>query len=107
MCTCDVYRQPLSKYSLRYDKLLVDKVVYVFNELSGSVEPVGGGIQEDMELTATSSPTTPYRSYLYISVGGIQEDMELTSSSTTPYRSYLQYISVGYGMAWHGGAWQS
>jgi hypothetical protein len=56
------YRQPLSKYSLRYDKLLVDKDVYVFNELSGTVEQVGGGIQEEMDLTASSSPTTPYRS---------------------------------------------
>jgi len=56
-----MHRQPLSKYSLRYDKLLVDKVVYVFNELSGTVEPVGGGIQEEMDLTTTSSPTTPYR----------------------------------------------
>jgi hypothetical protein len=59
-------RQPLSKYSLRYDKLLVDKDVYVFNELSGSVELVGGGIQEELELTATSSPTTPYRFPLLI-----------------------------------------
>jgi hypothetical protein len=34
----------------------------VFNELSGTVEQVGGGIQEEMDLTASSSPTTPYRS---------------------------------------------
>jgi hypothetical protein len=54
-------RQPLSKYSLRYDKLLVDKDVYVFNELSGLVERVGSGIQEEMDFTASSSPTTPYR----------------------------------------------
>jgi hypothetical protein len=40
----------------------VDKDVYVFNELSGTVEQVGGGIQEEMDLTASSSPTTPYRS---------------------------------------------
>ena len=59
----------MSKYSLRYDKLLVDKDVYVFNELSGTVDLVGGGIQEELELTASSSPTTPYR-YLQYTGGG-------------------------------------
>ena len=33
-----VFRQPQAKYTLHYDKLVVDKEVYTFNEIAGKVE---------------------------------------------------------------------
>jgi hypothetical protein len=79
------YRQPLSKYSLRYDKLLVDKDVYVFNELSGLVERVGSGIQEEMDFTASSSPTTPYRSFHSFQIPNVQIRISETGSGSGPF----------------------
>ena len=32
-----IFRQPASRFHLRYDKLLVDKEVYVFNENTGNI----------------------------------------------------------------------
>ena len=34
----NVYRQPQAKYALHYDKLVVDKEVYTFNDISAKVE---------------------------------------------------------------------
>jgi len=56
------FRQPQSKFSLRYDKLLVDKEIYAFNEISGCVELLKNSTtgQDETEPTP-NSPTTPHR----------------------------------------------
>ncbi|XP_023325234.1 uncharacterized protein LOC111698964 isoform X2 [Eurytemora carolleeae] len=55
-------KQPQSKFSLRYDKLLVDKEIYAFNEISGCVELLKNSTtgQDETEPTP-NSPTTPHR----------------------------------------------
>ena len=33
-------RRPQSKFSLQYDKLIIDNEIYMFNDLTGKVEEV-------------------------------------------------------------------
>ena len=37
-------RRPMAKFSLQFDKLLIDKEVYVFNDLTGKIELVNDNL---------------------------------------------------------------
>ena len=55
-------RQPLAKMSLRYDKLIMGKDVFTYNEVTGMVELTGAGVgsEEGGRVSPTSQPTTPH-----------------------------------------------
>jgi len=54
-------KNPLAKFTMRYDKLMVDKDIYTFNEITGQVElTTPGMVAEDGSMSPTSSPTTPH-----------------------------------------------
>ena len=55
-------RQPLAKMSLRYDKLIMGKDVFTYNEVTGMVELTGSGVgsEEGGRVSPTSQPTTPH-----------------------------------------------
>ena len=58
-------RQPLAKMSLRYDKLIMGKEVYTYNELTGLVELMVSGVGSEEgggRHSPTSQPTTPHHS---------------------------------------------
>ena len=57
-------RQPLAKMSLRYDKLIMGKEVYTYNEVTGQVELMvsGLGSEEGGRHSPSSQPTTPHHS---------------------------------------------
>ena len=38
-------RRPESKYSMQYDKLIIDHEIYMFNDMTGRVEEVSQSIQ--------------------------------------------------------------
>ena len=57
-----IRRRPLSKFILRYDKLIVDKDVFSFNESTGTVELSSSrSVAEESDYHSASSPTTPHR----------------------------------------------
>ena len=39
-------RRPESKYSMQYDKLIIDHEIYMFNDMTGRVEEVSQKIQK-------------------------------------------------------------
>eukprot|EP00090_Calanus_glacialis_P016150 TRINITY_DN25368_c0_g1_i1.p1 TRINITY_DN25368_c0_g1~~TRINITY_DN25368_c0_g1_i1.p1 ORF type:complete len:400 (-),score=143.35 TRINITY_DN25368_c0_g1_i1:250-1449(-) len=54
-------KNPLGKFTMRYDKLMVDKDIYTFNEITGQVElTTPGMVADDGSMSPTSSPTTPH-----------------------------------------------
>jgi len=55
-------RQPLAKMSLRYDKLIMGKEVYTYNEVTGLVELTVSGLsgEDGGRHSPTSQPTTPH-----------------------------------------------
>ena len=55
-------RQPLAKMSLRYDKLIMGKDVFTYNEVTGMVELTGPGVgsEDGGRVSPTSQPTTPH-----------------------------------------------
>lgn len=54
-------KNPGLKMSLRYDKLMIDKEVYTYNEVTGQVElQLGSGHEEGGRVSPTSQPNTPH-----------------------------------------------
>jgi len=53
-------RSPTSKMSLRYDKLMIDKDVYTYNEVAGIVELQTPANEEGGRVSPTSQPNTPH-----------------------------------------------
>ena len=86
-------RQPQSKFSLRYDKLLVDKQVFAFNEISGCVELLNNSApgQEETAEPAPSSPTTPHR-FIETLLKGSFTNRELL-------KNFYQTLDINYH--WH------
>ena len=52
-------RAPTSKMTLRYDKLMIDKDVYTYNEVAGVVELQTSTVEEG-RVSPTSQPNTPH-----------------------------------------------
>ena len=53
-------RNPTAKFTLQYDKLFVDKEIYVYNELSGRVEPLAANdLTEGPNGTGNGSSAAP------------------------------------------------
>ena len=54
-------RNPGLKMSLRYDKLMIDKEVYTYNDVTGQVElQLASGHEEGGRVSPTSQPNTPH-----------------------------------------------
>ena len=54
-------RNPGCKMSLRYDKLIINKEVYTYNEVTGLVElQLASGHEEGGRVSPTSQPNTPH-----------------------------------------------
>ena len=47
-------RRPESKYSMQYDKLIIDHEIYMFNDMTGRVEEVSQSIQ-NLDYTSDQS----------------------------------------------------
>ena len=93
-------RQPLAKMSLRYDKLIMGKDVFTYNEVTGMVELTGSGLgfEEGGRISPTSQPTTPHhgRAKTRSKSSGRRKKLEKAFSTGRIYPEYnTTYEGVG------------
>ena len=84
-------RQPLAKMSLRYDKLIMGKDVYTYNEVTGMVELTGSGLgsEDGGRISPTSQPTTPHHKKSRSKSSGRRKKLEKAFSTGRKYPCYI------------------
>ena len=77
-------RAPTSKMTLRYDKLMIDKDVYTYNEVAGVVELQTSSVEEG-RVSPTSQPNTPHHNRVRARSKSSGRKKKLEKSYSTGY----------------------